>query len=69
MVIAFLHAHFDGVIGGVAGLLNEVRLELLFQKLSAVPWSMSMGRCTVALLSNTHVSYSAQVDSSSQDNE
>ena len=30
MVVAFLHAHFDRVVGGAAGLLNQVSFELLF---------------------------------------
>ena len=37
VVVASLHAYFDWVSRGFAGLLNKVRLELLFQKVIRRP--------------------------------
>ena len=37
VIIAFLHTHLDRIIGGVAGLLNEVRLELLLKEAIRCP--------------------------------
>ena len=37
VVVAFLHSHLNRVIGAAAGLLNQVRLELLIEKVIRCP--------------------------------
>ena len=32
VIVTFLHAHLDRVVGGASGFLNQVRLKLLFEK-------------------------------------
>ena len=61
MVVALLHAQVQRLAGGLAGLLEEVRVQLALQELVARAWSIRMWEVRLPDFTNSVASHSFQL--------